>query len=197
MTSEDWVRFESILGSPRVRALSEVGLDFLREPCQRSVQQRALWLTLAFASFRKPVVLHLRGSPSDKLAMEPHRLALAEAKKFCGRQQPFHIHCCSFGYAQMSEWIREFLNICFGYRPEPQQRAGVRALLPLADGTQPPAPRNRRTIFEKWCGQWVNLPSCLGKVATFIGGVLRVKPARLLKETLKNWERFYSAEVLR
>ncbi|GFR95331.1 LOW QUALITY PROTEIN: retrovirus-related Pol polyprotein from transposon [Elysia marginata] len=198
MTSEDWVRFESILGSPRVRALG-VGLDFFREPCQRSVQHRTLRQTLAFASCRKPVVLHLRGSPSDELATEPHRLALAEAKKFCGRQQPFHIHCCSFGFAQMSEWMREFPNTCFGYTGRSlnsEQVSGLRSLWltePNRLLLETDAPYLRSGVDNSGC----NLPSCLGQVATYIGGVLRVKPARLLQETLKNGERFYSPEVLR
>ncbi|GFS13281.1 3'-5' ssDNA/RNA exonuclease TatD [Elysia marginata] len=197
MTSDDWVRFGSILGSPRVRALGEVGLDFLREPCKRSVQQPTLRQTLAFASCRKPVVLHLRGSPSKELATEPHRLALAEAKKFCGRQQPFHIHCCSFGFAQMSEWMREFPNTCFGYTGpslNSKQVSGLRCLWltePNRLLLETDTPYLRSGVDNSGC----NLPSCLGGVATYIGGVQRVKPARLLQETLKTGERFYSAEV--
>ncbi|GFR64692.1 hypothetical protein ElyMa_001929600 [Elysia marginata] len=88
--------------------------------------------------------------PSDELAMEPRLRALREAKKFCGREQLLHIHYFSFSYIQMSEWIREFPNTCFGYTGwslSSEQVSGLRSLWL----TKP----NRLLLGTEWCGPWV------------------------------------------
>ncbi|GFS00842.1 hypothetical protein ElyMa_002824600 [Elysia marginata] len=82
------------------------------------------------------------------------------------------------------------------YWPWPQQRANVWASLPLADGTIGLLLEKDAQYLRSGADSWCNLPSYLGKVATYIGGVLRVKPARLLQETLKMGRGFIQKRFL-
>ena len=106
---------ESLIASPHVHALGEVGLDRTEPVNTWRQSEEVLTKVLNLASIHKPLVLHIRGPRRDLRAADVHSRCLNILKEYCARAQSIHLHCFTGELEQARNWVREFPYCFFGF----------------------------------------------------------------------------------
>ncbi|XP_046543596.1 putative deoxyribonuclease TATDN2 [Haliotis rubra] len=107
-------KLQSLLSSPNVIALGEVGLDFTAGNWEQ--QGKVLEKLFKVADTNKPIILHLRGTAEDRYQRAPLEecIKIAHAAGIQPNQK-FHLHCFSGSCKEMALWTKNFPETWFGY----------------------------------------------------------------------------------
>ena len=168
LTDEKFRQLSSLLGSSRVVALGEVGLDRTVYPNQWQAQRAVLRRVLTLLRPDRVLVLHLHGVKQDPYAYDVSMdciLILLEAS--CPRMQPIHLHCFGGNREVVGRWQRHFPNAHFGFTDavakfDNQQKEALRSI-----------PKERLLVetdspYMRPNGGGTNTPAFLGDVANDI-----------------------------
>ena len=162
----DYFALRTLLGEPRVVAISEMGLDHSLPKdtwgCQLTMLDHLLQMPLE----GKVLVLHLRGRQGDPMGVEVHHLC-RERLRGLPTEQRVHLHCCQARLGDIMAWRAIFPNAHFGYSAlarhfNREQAEALRAvpldrLLLESDAPHlPPA------------GVKINSPAYLGEIAHWV-----------------------------
>jgi TatD DNase family protein len=186
---------EELLCSPSVVALGEVGLDRTIPIRLWRRQEEAFRKVLTIVRKDKVLVIHLRGTPSDRIGMDVHARCMQILQKTCDPDQPIHLHCFMGDPELAKEWLDGFSNVHFGFTGavanfSEEQIAGLKSI-----------PMNRILLetdspYMKPGGGSINTPAFIGDVATQVASKLGVALQYLLKETVRNGRRLYKIEPM-
>ena len=108
-----WNSFMERLALPGVRGVGEVGLDYSVPPEEWAQQHIILDKILQNIPEDKVLVLHNRSQDRNLDGMQ----LLYQMKGVVPRGQFINLHCFSGSSLAVSEWIRHFPNIHFGFTP--------------------------------------------------------------------------------
>ncbi|KAK3100705.1 hypothetical protein FSP39_024047 [Pinctada imbricata] len=190
LTEDKFNELRTLLQSPGVSALGEIGLDysvnskFLRE------QENIFVKVLSLAVATKPIVLHLRGTFSDTLGIGVTARYHQLLRKNISPRQLLHVHCFTGDSTLVSDWLTEFPNTYFGYTAlahnfTEEQIIGLRSVpsdrILLETDSPYFAPRENS----------VNTPMYVGNTAEILARYLRIPVEQLLGLTLQNGMRLY------
>lgn len=181
----------NLLEHPSVTALGEVGLDLSEGTGSKLAQLESLRWMLNLSPERAPVILHLRGAPTDPTGAEVHELALGVmAKAEVSPQRRVHLHSFTGGPDLVDQWESCYPNVFFGLSLavrgfSAEQKAGVRAVPPnklLLESDSPYfSPRGARHGH----------PQYLYEVAALAGEIRRCSPEEVLGQSVRNGCRLY------
>lgn len=178
-------RVASLVCGGGVTAIGEMGLDFSvpsdRWPAQRSLLRAQLRLV----GPGRVLILHLRGTTSDKLGTIPSQECRNMLLSAVTRYQRIHLHCCTLGPGETEAWRKAFPHVYFGYSPmvrlfTPDQQAALRRV-----------PRDRlllETDSPHFApeGVRVNTPAYIGEVAEMVAEARRETVHDVLELTARN-----------
>ena len=181
----------NLLEHPSVTALGEVGLDLSEGTGGKLAQLESLRWMLNLSPERAPVILHLRGAPTDPTGAEVHELALGVmAKAEVSPQRRVHLHSFTGGPDLVDQWESCYPNVFFGLSLavrgfSAEQKAGVRAVPPnklLLESDSPYFPPR---------GARHGHPQYLYEVAALVGEIRRCSPEEVLGQSVRNGCRLY------
>lgn len=186
-----FLHMEKLLNLPHVVALGEVGLDRTVPVKLWRQQEAVLRQVLTLTRKDKVLVLHLRGTPSDRIGMDVHARCMQILQKSCDPDQPIHLHCFTGDAELVKEWMDSFSHVHFGFTGAVEsfhtdQLDGLHAV-----------PMNRMLLetdspYMKPGGGHINTPAFIGDVATIVASKLQMSVRYLLKETVKNCRKLYA-----
>ena len=188
----DYTNLESLILSPHVHALGEVGLDRTEPEHSWRRQEEVLIDVLRFNSLRKPLVLHVRGSRSDFRAADVHARCRDILKDYCAPAQPIHLHCYTGDLEQARSWVRDFPYCFFGFTAKVKEFRGPqiealkkvpldRILLETDSPHLPP--------FQ---GLRVNSPVYVGEIAKMIARHVDASAKEILQASVENARELYN-----
>nr|XP_054754249.1 uncharacterized metal-dependent hydrolase YabD-like [Lytechinus pictus] len=123
----------SALADPRVRGLSELGLDWSTDDSEWGAQEQ-LFEQLLGLSTGRVLVLHLRGANGSRPGNEPipravHKLARDAIRRRCPAAQRIHLHCFMGSPDIVDEWTSAFRYAYFGVTGSASYYNGANAKL--------------------------------------------------------------------
>uniref|UniRef100_A0A8W8KII9 Uncharacterized protein n=1 Tax=Magallana gigas TaxID=29159 RepID=A0A8W8KII9_MAGGI len=180
-----FLHMKELLNRPHVVALGEVGLDRTVPVKLWRRQEDVLCQVLTLSRKDKVLVLHLRGTPADRIGMDVHARCMQILHTSCDPDQPIHLHCFTGDARLVKEWMNSFSHVYFGFTGAVEtfstdQIDGLRAV-----------PMNRMLLetdspYMKPGGGYINTPAFIGDVATVVASKLQISVRYLLNETVKN-----------
>lgn len=186
-----FLHMKELLNRPHVVALGEVGLDRTVPVKLWRRQEDVLCQVLTLSRKDKVLVLHLRGTPADRIGMDVHARCMQILHKSCDPDQPIHLHCFTGDARLVKEWMNSFSHVYFGFTGAVEtfstdQIDGLRAV-----------PMNRMLLetdspYMKPGGGYINTPAFIGDVATVVASKLQISVRYLLNETVKNCRKLYA-----
>ena len=189
LTNARFDELKSLLRSPDVHALGEIGLDRTVPTKEWKNQDHVLERILSEVSMRsKPIILHLRGQ--DRYGADVHARGLCILRRKCSPSQPIHIHCFTGTADMVRDWSEAFPHAYFGFT------AAARSF----DADQVEAlkaiPKDRLLLemdspYMPVRGESVNTPAFVGDVAIAIAKTLDMEVLDLLKLSVKNGRKLY------
>lgn len=190
LTAEKLLRLKNLLDHPSVVGLGETGLDRTVPVKLWRQQEKVFRQVLSLVRQNKVLILHLRGTPADRIGIDVHARCMQILKKFCGYTQPIHVHCFMGDTELVTEWMSNFSNVYFGFTGAVEnfcsdQVAGLQSV-----------PLNRILLetdspFMRPGGGNINTPAFIGDVASLVASKLQIPEHCLLKETFQNGRRLY------
>lgn len=190
LTAEKLLRLKNLLDHPSVVGLGETGLDRTVPVKLWRQQEKVFRQVLSLVRQNKVLILHLRGTPADRIGIDVHARCMQILKKFCGYTQPIHVHCFTGDTELVTEWMSNFSNVYFGFTGAVEnfssdQVAGLQSvpLNRILLETDSPSMRPG--------GGNINTPAFIGDVASLVASKLQIPEHRLLKETVQNGHRLY------
>ena len=173
------------MNSPSVVALGEIGLDRTIPAKLWRRQEEVFRQALSLIRKDKVLVLHLRGTSSDRIGMDVHARCIQILQRKCDYNQPIHLHSFTGDQELVKEWLDSFSDVHFGFTGavesfSEEQTAGLQSV-----------PMKRLLLetdspYMKPGGGTVNTPAFIGDVASFVASKLQVSVQYLLRETVKN-----------
>lgn len=186
-----FLHMKELLNRPHVVALGEVGLDRTVPVKLWRRQEDVLCQVLTLSRKDKVLVLHLRGTPADRIGMDVHARCMQILHTSCDPDQPIHLHCFTGDARLVKEWMNSFSHVYFGFTGAVEtfstdQIDGLRAV-----------PMNRMLLetdspYMKPGGGYINTPAFIGDVATVVASKLQISVRYLLNETVKNCRKLYA-----
>ena len=134
VSSSQWAEFIRLVCDPRVRAISEVGLDHsVKGKAARTHQLELLHRILSMGTMGRVLVVHLRGAPDDPLGRGVYSRCREILARRCVPQQQIHVHYCTADVGEIANWQRSFPQAHFGFMAAVRtssdaQRAGLRSV---------------------------------------------------------------------
>lgn len=190
LTAEKLIRLKNLLDHPSVVGLGETGLDRTVPVKLWRQQEKVFRQVLSLVHQNKVLILHLRGTPADRIGIDVHARCMQILKKFCGYTQLIHVHCFTGDTELVTEWMSNFSNVYFGFTGAVEnfssdQVAGLQSvpLNRILLETDSPSMRPG--------GGNINTPAFIGDVASLVASKLQIPEHRLLKETVQNGRRLY------
>lgn len=190
LTAEKLLRLKNLLDHPSVVGLGETGLDRTVPVKLWRQQEKVFRQVLSLVHQNKVLILHLRGTPADRIGIDVHARCMQILKKFCGYTQLIHVHCFTGDTELVTEWMSNFSNVYFGFTGAVEnfssdQVAGLQSvpLNRILLETDSPSMRPG--------GGNINTPAFIGDVASLVASKLQIPEHRLLKETVQNGRRLY------
>jgi len=181
--------FSSLVLSPDVAALGEVGFDLTEPRDTWDRQLEVLRKVLSWCSVSKPLILHIRGSHWE--TFNPYLRVFELVKGFCGKLQPIHLHCFGGSVADVQGWAEFFENCYFGFTGSVKhfsadQLEGLKCV-PLSRillETDSPylVPDSRLAV---------NTPAYLGDVGRLVAQRKEVELPVLMRHALNNTRKLY------
>ncbi|XP_046572564.1 putative deoxyribonuclease TATDN2 [Haliotis rubra] len=182
----------SLLSSPNVIALGEVGFDCTVGNWER--EGKVLDEPFRLADPNKPIILHLRRTAEDKYQRAP----LEECIKIAHvagipPHQKFHLHCFSGSFKELTHWTQTFPETWFGYTGmvasfDEHQLSGLRSLNAKRFVLETDAPY----LWPRPGRRGINRPRLLGEVATVVADARQSTTANVLERTYINARQLYS-----
>lgn len=190
-TKDQEGQLEKLLKTRGVRALGEVGLDFSCHPDTWPRQEEVLNSVLGLCTPNFTLVLHLRGTKTDRHLAQVSTRCLEIVKRHCSKDQRIHLHCFTGGIQQLQEWRTAFTNCYFGFtgkvasfgtgQKEALRRVPADRLLLETDAPYMPMLPGLRTCS----------PAYIGEVARCVSQVRVEMIALILRSTCENGRRLY------
>lgn len=112
LNDRHWGAFKTLMQSPNVKAIGEVGLDYTAKGINKQ-ETRLRHILVGFADPSRPVILHLRGRKGDE--DEIYFRALGLVRKCLSEEQPIQLHCFSGGPGVFAAWHTSFPNVYASY----------------------------------------------------------------------------------
>ena len=181
----------SLLRSPRVVALGEVGLDRSVPSSKWQEQRVVLRKVLTLLTSDRVLILHLRGARQDPTGQDVSAdciLMLIEAH--VDRMQRIHLHCFKGNREMVGRWLTHFPNAHFGFTAavtsfSDEQIEGLRSIPEDKLLLETDSPYMRPN------GGDTNTPAFLGDVANDIAPFLDLTVRQLLTLTESNARALY------
>ena len=181
----------SLLRSPRVVALGEVGLDRSVPSSKWQEQRVVLRKVLTLLTSDRVLILHLRGARQDPTGQDVSAdciLMLIEAH--VDRMQRIHLHCFKGNREMVGRWLTHFPNAHFGFTAavtsfSDEQIEGLRSIPEDKLLLETDSPYMRPN------GGGTNTPAFLGDVANDIAPFLDLTVRQLLTLTESNARALY------
>ena len=188
LNDERFSVLQRLLDSPSVSALGEIGLDHTVPLDRWRTQEKVLVRVLSLAKVSRPIVLHLRGPPTDRYGLGVSARCMQLLQKTVSPRQFIHLHCFSGDSELVSDWLAEFPNVYFGFTYmvsnfSAAQLEGLRKV-----------PRDRilvETDSPYFGKDDVNTPAYIGDVAKVVADRLGTPVEELLELTLRNGRELY------
>lgn len=185
LTEEKLLHLRNLLDHPSIVGLGETGLDRTVPVKLWRQQEKVFRQVLSLVRQDKVLILHLRGTPADRIGMDVHARGMQILQKFCGYTQPIHVHCFTGDIELVTEWMSHFSNVYFGFTGAVEnfssdQIAGLQSV-----------PLNRILLetdspYMRPGGGSINTPAFIGDVASLVASKLQISVQHLLKETVQN-----------
>jgi TatD DNase family protein len=189
-TREVEEQLRTLLSSPEVRALGEVGLDRTEAPRNWEEQDEVLQKVLTLCSPDKVLILHFRGT-SDLYSADVYARGLEIVSQLCSPTQKIHLHCFTGGEDQIRSWMRAFPKVHFGFTAKvrdasSRQRRAIRNIPTDRLLIETDAPHLRTHSHLR-----AHSPAYIGDVAEMLASVRGEPLHRILRWTTRNARRLY------
>ncbi|XP_041470120.1 uncharacterized metal-dependent hydrolase YabD-like [Lytechinus variegatus] len=187
------------LADPRVRGISEVGLDWSTDDSEWGAQEQ-LFERLLGLSTGRVLVLHLRGANGSRAGNEPiprsiHKLARDAIRRRCPATQRIHLHCFMGSPDIVDEWTSTFTYAYFGVTGSASYYCGAGASLKKLGIRS--IPQNRLLLetdapyLPVRPRQGWQTESFIGDVGQVVASIRGVSLSQVLEETTINARELY------
>ncbi|XP_053398107.1 putative deoxyribonuclease TATDN2 [Mercenaria mercenaria] len=195
-TEEDWQRFTTLMSSPKVTALGEIGLDRTEHPDTWFTQMLNMERALSTLGPKHVLVLHSRSLNDTQTPDESWFTILQILKNHpkVGRDRLVHCHCFTGTQALTLRWLQEFPNTYFGYtnlvrkfseKDDPEKLESIRRMEPGRMLLETDAP------YFGTGGVRRTTPALLGYAALEVGRIRNEPWKDLLRRCSENAYRLY------
>lgn len=115
LTEDRFQQLQQLMKCSTIAALGEVGLDRTVPFQEWRIQEAALTRILKLAVPEKCLVLHLRGSITDRYSIDVSARCLRILDNTISHRQRIHLHCFAGDSDQVSERLKAYPHTYFGF----------------------------------------------------------------------------------